>query len=176
MDSFWIYILIFGAIISLSQKAEKRKAPQPSDEQSDPQDELERRIRDILEGRPTTSEPPRPAPASQKPLQQSEPTLAPRGLNSPKQATQPSARIETQSSTKKFASITAERQYTPSYKQTRKTGATIPTIVAKEGNNIKNNAPKQENPQTDIDRIVEDFTMEKAVIYAEILKPKFEEY
>jgi hypothetical protein len=44
---------------------------------------------------------------------------------------------------------------------------------------MENNTPKtQTKPEGEIniERIIDDFSMEKAVIYAEILKPKYEEY
>ena len=37
-------------------------------------------------------------------------------------------------------------------------------------------ATPTEEPTSNIEAVLEDFTMEKAVIYAEILKPKYEEY
>ena len=49
MDNFWIFIVIIGAVISLAQKGLKQ-APAESDDttQPNPQQEWERRIREIM--------------------------------------------------------------------------------------------------------------------------------
>ena len=42
--------------------------------------------------------------------------------------------------------------------------------------NKGNKTPSKSDNDINIEKIIDDFSMEKAVIYAEILKPKYEEY
>ena len=42
--------------------------------------------------------------------------------------------------------------------------------------NKGNEAPSKSDNDINIEKIIDDFSIEKAVIYAEILKPKYEEY
>lgn len=42
--------------------------------------------------------------------------------------------------------------------------------------NKDNKTPNKSDNDINIEKIIDDFSMEKAVIYAEILKPKYEEY
>ena len=139
MDIFWVFILFFGIIVSIGQKASKKQAA--ADEEGEPapmsEQEMERRIREILEGKPI---PQKPAP-------------------------QPVVSTPTVSPIKKVS--------------THKKQLFAPTPTA--AKTIKH--PKKENPikQTEIKsreigQIVEDFTIEKAVIYSEIMNPKYKEY
>ncbi|MBO7343560.1 MAG: hypothetical protein J6U45_05965 [Alistipes sp.] len=139
MDIFWVFILIFGIIVSIGQKASKKQTAE--DEEGEPmpmsEQEMERRIREILEGKPS---PQKPAP---QPVASSSATPSINKKSKP------------------------QKQHKPSAQTTAKT--------AKQ--------PKKDDPikQTEIKsgeigRIVEDFTIEKAVIYSEIMNPKYKEY
>ena len=139
MDIFWVFILIFGIIVSIGQKASKKQTAE--DEEGEPmpmsEQEMERRIRELLEGKPSTQKP-APQPVASSPA--------------------------TPSISKKSK---PQKQHKPSVQTTAKT--------AKQ--------PKKDDPikQTEIKsgeigRIVEDFTIEKAVIYSEIMNPKYKEY
>ena len=139
MDIFWVFILFFGIIVSIGQKASKKQAT--ADEEEEPasmsEQEMERRIREILEGKPI---PQKPAP-------------------------QPAVSTPAVSPIKKLSTL--KKQYH------------TPTPTA--AKTIKH--PKKEDPikQTEIKngeigQIVEDFTIEKAVIYSEIMNPKYKEY
>ncbi|MBQ2007104.1 MAG: hypothetical protein II236_00295 [Alistipes sp.] len=139
MDIFWVFILFFGIIVSIGQKASKKQAAADEDGESAPmsEQEMERRIREILEGKPI---PQKPAP-------------------------QPAVSTPTVSPIKKVS--TPKKQHL----------APTPTAAK----TIKH--PKEEDPikQTEIKsgeigQIVEDFTIEKAVIYSEIMNPKYKEY
>lgn len=139
MDIFWVFILFFGIIVSIGQKASKKQAAADEEEEPAPmsEQEMERRIREILEGKPI---PQKPAP-------------------------QPAVSTPAMSPIKKVS--TPKKQYhtpTPTAAKTTK-------------------HPKKEDPikQTEIKngeigQIVEDFTIEKAVIYSEIMNPKYKEY
>ena len=139
MDIFWVFILFFGIIVSIGQKASKKQAA--ADEEGEPapmsEQEMERRIREILEGKPI---PQKPAP-------------------------QPAVSTPAVSPIKKV-STPKKQHHTPTSTATK---------------TIKH--PKKEDPikQTEIKngeigQIVEDFTIEKAVIYSEIMNPKYKEY
>ena len=139
MDIFWVFILFFGIIVSIGQKASKKQAAADEEEEPAPmsEQEMERRIREILEGKPI---PQKPAP-------------------------QPAVSTPAVSPIKKVS--TPKKQHlapTPTAAKTTK-------------------HPKKEDPikQTEIKngeigQIVEDFTIEKAVIYSEIMNPKYKEY
>ncbi len=130
MDLLWLFILIFGVVVSIGQKSQK-KAPaegETASKELDPHQEFERRIRELLQ--------------------------------KDKPAAKPAA-----STTKQVATMTTERvkvEKTQSRVATKKACAERPK-----------EQPKEEE---ELDQIVNDFSIEKAVIYAEILKPKYEEY
>ena len=130
MDLLWLFILIFGVVVSIGQKSQK-KAPAEGEtvsEQLDPHQEFERRIRELLQ--------------------------------EDKPAAKPAA-----STTKQVATMATERakvEKTQSRVATKNMGAP--------------RAKEQPKEAEELDQIVNDFSIEKAVIYAEILKPKYEEY
>lgn len=130
MDLLWLFILIFGVVVSISQKSQK-KAPtegETASEELDPHQEFERRIRELLQ--------------------------------EDKPAAKPAA-----STTKQVATMATERakvEKTQSRVATKNMGAP--------------RAKEQPKEAEELDQIVNDFSIEKAVIYAEILKPKYEEY
>ncbi len=136
MDIFWVFILIFGIIVSIGQKASKKQTAE--DEEGEPmpmsEQEMERRIRELLEGKPSPQK-----PASQ-PVASSPATPSISKKSKPQKQHKPSAQT-TAKQPKKYDPI----------KQTE----------------IKSG---------EIGRIVEDFTIEKAVIYSEIMNPKYKEY
>ena len=129
MDLLWLFILIFGVVVSISQKSQK-KAPAEGEtvpEELDPHQEFERRIRELLQ--------------------------------EDKPAAKPAA-----STTKQVATMATERA---------KVEKTQSRVAAK---NVSAERQKELPKEADeLDQIVNDFSIEKAVIYAEILKPKYEE-
>lgn len=130
MDLLWLFILIFGVVVSIGQKSQK-KAPaegETASEELDPHQEFERRIRELL--------------------QEDKPSAKPAA-----------------STTKQVATMATERakvEKTQSRVATKNMGAP--------------RAKEQPKEADEVDQIVNDFSIEKAVIYAEILKPKYEEY
>lgn len=130
MDLLWLFILIFGVVVSIGQKSQN-KAPAEGEtvpEELDPHQEFERRIRELLQ--------------------------------EDKPAAKPAA-----STTKQVATMATERvkvEKTQSRVATKNMGAP--------------RAKEQPKEADELDQIVNDFSIEKAVIYAEILKPKYEEY
>ena len=147
MDNIWIFIVIIGAVISLAQKNQKK--PMTESEETplpNPQEEWERQLREILGERPQT-------PAAPKP------------------ASQPIERDITPEN-KQPTPLQSKRVATPLPKS--KTTIQQP-INAKKYNKSQEMQTKPEG-EINIEGIIDDFSMEKAVIYAEILKPKYEEY
>ena len=50
MDIFWVFIIIFGIIVSIGQKTNKRQiTTEESEPASSPEQEMERRLRELLE-------------------------------------------------------------------------------------------------------------------------------
>ena len=130
MDLLWLFILIFGVVVSIGQKSQK-KAPAEGEtmpEGLDPHQEFERRIRELLQ--------------------------------EDKPAAKPAA-----STTKQVATMATERA---------KVENTQSRVAAKKA--CAERPKEQPKEAEELDQIVNDFSIEKAVIYAEILKPKYEEY
>lgn len=130
MDLLWLFILIFGVVVSIGQKSQK-KAPaegETASEELDPHQEFERRIRELLQ--------------------------------EDKPAAKPAA-----SMTKQVATMATERA------KVEKTQSRVATKKA-----CAERQKEQPKEADELDQIVNDFSIEKAVIYAEILKPKYEEY
>lgn len=159
MDIFWIFILLFGVIVSIGQKANKQQAPTSEEGEPtlSPEEDMERRIRELLEGKPAHKAP-KPSP---KPINTPTPTYS-EGSTTP----QPSA----QSVTPQKVAAPTRPATTPSH--VKKSANSAPAKANKINNTIK----RGEIKQSEIGRIIDDFTIEKATIYAEIMRPKHEEY
>ena len=160
MSNFWLILLIFGGVASFSRKNEKRSGvptPETGENEQDVQTEWERKIRELLgEGDPVTT----PQPEN----------------NTPKQSVNPTHSTQT--------SLANERKgsYTPIAPQqirvARGKKQPTSTILAKSktSDQYKDKIKEGEIGSNDeIKAILDDFSMEKAVIYSEILKPKYEE-
>lgn len=146
MDNIWIFIVIIGAVISLAQKNQKK--PMTESENAPQPNPQEEWERQLRE---ILGERPQ-TPAAPKP------------------ASQP-----------------IERDITPENKQsTPLQSKRVVTLLPKSKTTIQQpiNAKKEKAQEAqaksegeiNIEGIIDDFSMEKAVIYAEILKPKYEEY
>ena len=151
MDIFWVFIIIFGIIVSIGQKTNKRQiTTEESEPASSPEQEMERRLRELLEGK--TTPPARPMQGREvPPLTQSTKTSHTAGDTH--------SRPILKKATKQ--SNIAHKQY-----PLPKPAPTKSSSPIKDGE-IKSN---------EIGQIVKDFTIDKAVIYAEIMRPKYEEY
>ena len=80
MDNFWIFIVIIGAVISLAQKSPKKASSSDDTPTADPQQELERQIRELLGEKPAS----KPAPAEQKRVEIPAPMPIPTPVITPK--------------------------------------------------------------------------------------------
>ena len=149
MDNIWIYIFIIGIVLSFAQKNKKKRVEQQSDSpEVDPRQEWERQIRELL-GEPKQAEP--------RPTEQSAPSLQ---SVAQKQTISPS----------KSAKFSNNSHATTNGKANYKTAAKAANSPSVEA------VTSEDAPNENIEKILDDFSMEKAVIYAEILKPKYEEY
>lgn len=160
MSNFWLILLIFGVVASFSRKNEKRSGvptPETGENEQDVQTEWERKIRELLgEGEPVTT----PQPVNNTPKQSANPTHS------------------------TLTSLANERRgsYAPNTPQQSRVARgkkqPISTISAKSkaSDQYKDKIKEGEIGSNDeIKAILDDFSMEKAVIYSEILKPKYEE-
>ncbi len=146
MDNIWIFIVIIGAVISLAQKNQKK--PMTESENAPQPNPQEEWERQLRE---ILGERPQ-TPAAPKP------------------ASQPIERDITPEN-KQPAPSPSKRVVAPSPKS--KTTIQQPTNTKKEKAQEAQAKPEGE---INIESIIDDFSMEKAVIYAEILKPKYKEY
>lgn len=160
MDLLWLFIIIFGAVVSLGQKSQK-KAPEAEvnmPESIDPEAEFERQIRELLgETRP-----------SAKPAESATPN-----------------NTTTQKQTAREASKSARRERVESvqngtnYQTAIGNHKTLSTPAAKskiKSNEAASKTNNQKQESSEVEQMIDDFSIEKAVIYAEILKPKYEEF
>ncbi|MBQ7787134.1 MAG: hypothetical protein IJ378_03090 [Alistipes sp.] len=168
MDNFWIFIVIIGAVISLAQKGQKQ-APAESDDttQPNPQQEWERRIREIMNEQ-KGSTPPLGREATT-------PTQRPQTSHLPRPTVTPTPKaVRTNNSGERVATLATTpkmRMYAP-----KQESFNTPTNNHKPTTSESNKMLDAKEEGSNIDAILDDFSMEKAVIYAEILKPKYEEY
>ena len=157
LDNIWIFVVIIGAVISIAQKNQQNQINAESGEEPslDPQAELERRLREIFgEGKSVEQTPEnKPMPA---PVQPSNTMNRPAYTQPKVTSTQYKAKGASQSA-----------------------NSTIHNTSSKFANSAKKQDPIKRgeitSKQSDIDEIIDDFTMEKALIYSEVIRPKFEE-
>ena len=162
MDNFWLILLIFGAISIFSHKNEKRSHAPEADAEGGNQGEhipteWERRIRELL-GEENSSNVP-----------QSSQNTAAQPINPSKRVHTPTTikrkEVDNTSQLAQNRATTGKSAMTQTTVNRQKAHSTIPDKI-KEG---------EIGSKGEIETILEDFSMEKAVIYSEILKPKYEE-
>ena len=178
MDNLWIFLVIIGAVFSMVQKNQQKNKPVGEDNEPTlaPQTEWERRVRELL-GEDKTPENRLKTSSTQVEPQKSRETT-------PESKMQPMASTTTVQKPKMASQMISMNRGGSSIATTAKSNSkatksnndntTIKTSgKAKYGNPIKDGDITAQN--SEINEILEDFTMEKAVIYSEILRPKFEE-
>lgn len=155
----WMIILIAGAIMSVSQKDQKKRPCTASDNDDTPapdrRKEWNRRMRDIFGDLSTTSPVPT-APHYPQPA-------GTQGID----PDHPLARAA------KKQSAAAERVAAAPKPQKHKNTA---KAVGSDKAQVRPTEPESAVVNTDYGRMIDEFDLERAVIYSEILKPKFEEY
>lgn len=160
MGSFWIFFLFLGMVALIKRKemaSQDDTTPQniPSTEAptENEKQEIERRIREIL-GEP-------------QPVKRAAPTQP----TAPKQAARTARpKVKAQSARTSLEQITPKTQLS-AHRPAQPTPSRSTTNPKKVKTTATEVAGKSE-PKTMID----DFTIEKAVIYSEILEPKFKQY
>lgn len=160
MDLLWLFIIIFGAVVSLGQKSQKKTLEGEGNmpETIDPEAEFERQIRELL-GETRTSA---------KPAESTTPNTT---------TTQKQTAHETSKSARRerVASVQNGTNYQTSTvnHKAQSTPVEKTTIKSKEAVGKTTN---QKQESSEVEQMIDDFSIEKAVIYAEILKPKYEEF
>lgn len=184
MDNIWIILLIVGAVISLTQKNTKRRPQQDTEEEEQPRDVLQKHLEEIFgrgeehpaAPRPTatpmpqppvrrpSAEPASPAPATRPATQ---PSATPQQVVEPKKHIRSTAATSPRDTSHRNQAMaqTTRRQ------QTQQSVAMQPQQLRKGTANTT-----KHHGDNELERIIEEFDMERAVIYSEILKPKYEEY
>ena len=161
----WMIILIAGAIMSVSQKDQKKRSGTASDNEDTPapdrREEWNRRMRDILFGDSPTAPPVPTAPHYPQPV-------GTQGID----LDHPLARAAKRESAA-TEKVTAERVAAAPKPQKHKNTA---KVVGCNKAQACPTEPKAAVGNTDYRRMIDEFDLERAVIYSEILKPKFEEY
>lgn len=175
MDNIWIFLVIIGTIFSFAQK-NQGKRQQGSDEADEgrkgeetvnPHEMLERRVRELL-GEETPKSNPMP---THKPARSADTTTSSQqGANRPMPRTSVSRSTMTTKQQQTAKSAASMTQYRSQTKQAQ--------AIALDGNTTPQKAvsAQQKGRNEQIGQIIDDFSMQKAVIYSEILKPKFEEF
>lgn len=174
MDNIWIFLVIIGAIFSFAQKNQSKRQ-QGSDEADEgrkgeetvnPHEMLERRVRELL-GEDSPKSNPMP---THKPARSADTTTSSQqGANRPTLRTSV-ARPTMTTKQQTAKSATSMPQYRSQTKQAQ--------AIASDGNIASQKAVSAQTRghNEQIGQIIDDFSMQKAVIYSEILKPKFEEF
>ena len=159
MSSFWTFLVILGvvAIKFFGELATDKSADQPEAPTDEEKQDIERKIREILGDDPTekrvVTTPAQPAPAAPKPAVH---PARPEVKHQPAYTSLEQITPEIAMSSHRMTQPTPSRN-TPSPKKPQ----VIPTEAA---------------GKSELEAMIDDFTMEKAVIYSEILEPKFKQY
>lgn len=161
----WMIILIAGAIMSVSQKNQKKRPGTASDNEDTPapdrREEWNRRMRDILFGDSPTAPPVPTAPHYPQPVGK-------QGID-PAHPLARAAKRESAATERVAAERVAAAPKSQKHKAAAKT-------VGSDKAQARPAEPKAAVGNTDYGRMIDEFDLERAVIYSEILKPKFEEY
>lgn len=160
MSNFWLILLIFGVVASFSRKNEKRSGvptPNEGENEQDVQTEWERKIKELLgEGESSTT----PQPAT----------------NAPKQSVNPTHSTQTSLANERKGSYTPLAPQQSRVARGKKQPTSTISAKPKASDQYRDKIKEGEIGSNDeIKAILDDFSMEKAVIYSEILKPKYEE-
>lgn len=168
MGSFWIFFLFMGIVALVKRKemaSQEDTTPQNTPTGAPTEDEkqeIERRIREILgepqpEKRVGTSQPAkRVAPAQSAPPRPAVRPARPKAKVQPTHTSLEQITPEIAMSSHRISKpTTARKAVSPKKAQT---------------------APTEVTDKSELDAMIDDFTIEKAVIYSEILEPKFKEY
>lgn len=159
MNFLWFILLVAGAVASIMQKNQERQrrtAPHEDDEPAqDPRQEWERRIRRML-GETDSAPDGAERPVTPQPVQHT---------NGPARHTA----ADTQTSARRKAARHKQPEPVKTAPSNRKTQQQTASAT-------RNSAPADKTCPDGAGSITDGFDLERAVVYSEILKPKFEEY
>lgn len=168
MSSFWTFLVIIGvvAIKFFGELATDKGASQPTAPTDEEKSDIEKRIQEILgeleqkrvvPTQPTAPQPSMPAPQPSMPAPR--PAMRPAR---PKTKAQPAySSLEQITPEIAMSSHRISKPTTTRKAVSPKKVQTVPVEVAS---------------KSELDAMIDDFTIEKAVIYSEILEPKFKQY
>ena len=161
MGSFWTFLVIIGvvAIKFFGELATDKGASQPTAPTDEEKSDIEKRIQEILgkveQKRVVPTQPAAPTPSMPAP----QPAMRPAR---PKAKAQPA--------------YTSLEQITPEIAMSSHR-ISKPTTTRKAVSPKKvQTTPVEVAGKSELDAMIDDFTIEKAVIYSEILEPKFKQY
>lgn len=176
MGSFWIFFLFLGIVAlvkrnEIANESKKSQSEQPPVE--DIRREFERRLKELRGEIPPQGSAQRmqrgtmPHPTLQRPVA-SQP------------ATTQSAMPRTTTAQPATPRTTTARPARPSVQPNAQTqqAAQQGSTIRPSNNTAQNNQhqPNTTAAKSEVERMVEDFSIEKAVIYSEILEPKFKQF
>ena len=161
MGSFWTFLVIIGvvAIKFFGELATDKGASQPTAPTDEEKSDIEKRIQEIL------------GEVEQKRVVPTQPATPTPSMPSPQPAMRPA-----RPKTKAQPAYSSLEQITPeiamSSHRISKPTTTRKAVSPKE----VQTAPVEVAGKSELDAMIDDFTIEKAVIYSEILEPKFKQY
>ena len=155
MSTYWIFIAVCGIILSIAKKNQNKQRKRasietPTPDAQSPQTELERQLRELFGERPSGQQTDGNTTTS-RPTHQKVTSTATRPIPT---------KVPRMGATTKNKTIKAAQH----------------KDITTNNNTTLNDSPKSTPNNGQIEEILEDFSMEKAVIYSEILKPKYDEY
>ena len=161
MGSFWTFLVIIGvvAIKFLGELATDKSADQPEAPTDEEKSDIEKRIQEIL------------GEEEQKRVVPTQPAAPTPSMPAPQPAMRPA-----RPKTKAQPAYTSLEQITPEIAMSSHR-ISKPTTTRKAASPKKvQTAPVEVTGKSALDAMIDDFTIEKAVIYSEILEPKFKQY
>lgn len=169
MGSFWIFFLFLGVVALIKRKemasqddTTPQNAPSTGAPTEDEKQEIERRIREILG---------EPQPAKRVVPTQPAKRVVPTQPAAPQPAVRPARpKVKVQPTHTSLEQITPEISMS-SHRLSQPTPSRNTTSPKK-----AQTAPTETAGKSELNAMIEDFTIEKAVIYSEILEPKFKQY
>lgn len=161
MGSFWTFLVIIGvvAIKFFGELATDKGANQPTAPTDEEKSDIEKRIQEIL------------GEVEQKRVVPTQPAAPTSSMPAPQPAMRPA-----RPKTKAQPAYTSLEQITPEIAMSSHR-ISKPTTTRKAVSPKKvQTAPVEVVGKSELDAMIDDFTIEKAVIYSEILEPKFKQY
>lgn len=161
MGSFWTFLVIIGvvAIKFFGELATDKGASQPTVPTDEEKNDIEKRIQEIL------------GEVEQKRVVPTQPTAPQPSMPAPQPAMRPA-----RPKTKAQPAYSSLEQITPeismSSHRLTQSATSRSTAIPKKAQT----APTEVTDKSELDAMIDDFSIEKAVIYSEILEPKFKQY